>query len=160
MPSKKTTITKKVKVRRAPAALTDTTFRLKGSDWLLLPLGVLAFACTYAFTSTLPSHSYFTFSNPTVICLLVGIFSLIYIYKVLRGSPRYPAANAIAYTFSAALVLLGAVLIATSGNECGGNCNTSSALVAWIVLFNPLVAWLWSPLAIIGTVLLLVKRSK
>ena len=160
MTSKTTKVTKKSKTKQSPSTvLAATNFQLKGSDWLALPLSVLVFICAYTFTSTLPSHSYFTFSNPTIISFLVGIFSALYVYKVIRKSPRFLLANVIAYIFSVALVILAGIVIATSFNECGSNCNTSSALVAWVVVFNPLLAPLWSPLAIIGAIALLAKRS-
>lgn len=160
MTRKTTVITKKPNNKRAsnitPA---DTGFRLKGSEWLTLPLGILVLACLYTFMSTMQSFN-FSLTSPCAVSLLVGVFSIIYVYKSLRAEPRHPIATVIAYVFSAILVILGGVLIVASGDGCGGDCSTSSALVAWLVVFNPIVAILWSPLAIIGTVLLLTKRSK
>jgi uncharacterized membrane protein YdcZ (DUF606 family) len=160
MTSKTTVAVKKSNNKRASnTAPANTGFRLKGSEWLTLPLGILILACLYTFASTMQSFN-FSLASPSAISLLVGVFSVIYVYKSLKAEPRHPVATVIAYVFSAFLVILGGVLIATSGNECGGNCSTSSALIAWLVVFNPFTAILWSPLAIIGAVLLLTKRSK
>ena len=148
------------KGNRTPNTIpTSTSFRLKGSEWLALPLGILALVCLYVVGSTMQSFSP-SFTSPTIVSLLVGIFSAIYVYKVLKTAPRHPVATAIAYIFSVFLVILAGVLNATSGNECGSDCNTSTALVAWIIAFNPYAAMLWSPLAIIGIVLIIVKRSR
>lgn len=154
----------KPNARRVKAEKTSNTpsveFRLKGSEWLVLPLSLLALACTYTFLSTLPNGNYFNISSPTVTSVLVGVFAAIYIYKALRRAPRHPFATVVASIFSVVFIILVGVLIATSGNECGGDCNTSSALVAWLVVFNPFVAMLWSPLAIGGIVTMLVKLKK
>lgn len=154
--TKKATRTTKNK-EKSNAAITAEGFRFRGSEWLVLPLGLLALACLYVFTTSF-QESDISLTSPAVISLLVGIFSVVFIYKALKGVSRHPVANVVAYAFSAALVALAGVLIMTLGH-CEGDCNTSFALSAWLVVFNPYVAVIWLPLAVVGIVGLFVKPS-
>lgn len=146
--------------------------RLQKGDWLILPLGILAALCFYVFTSSLSGLGYLAQSplgvlnQPVLFALLMGIFSVWFIYKILRRSVRPLVSKIAAYTLSIALILVLLWVAVGSGQPCTGlfgvqtDCSNVYYFKIWLALFNPYVGSALSLLSIAGIISFFQSASK
>lgn len=136
--------------------------RLKGNDWLIIPLGIVVIICIILIAPNITgADSIFTI--PTLTIALISIFSALYIYQVLIHKKILLLAKIIAYIFS--IIFLG-ILLLSLGQSCGGffgtpaNCNDALYLLFWIFLLNPFSLPILLLLSAGGLVVLLIPKTR
>jgi len=140
----------------------QSQLRLKGNDWLIIPLGIVLIICIVLMV---PNAVRFDtiFTTPTLVITLIGVFSIFYIYEVLAHKNIRLLAKIIAYIFS--ITFLG-ILLLSLGQSCGGffgtqgNCNDAIYLLFWLFLLNPISIPIVLLLSVGGLVALLIPKTK
>lgn len=144
---------------------------MRKGDWLLLPLAGLTTITLYMIASSLSGLGYLiespesVFNQPILFALLMGVFSVAFIYKTLRRSARPLVSKVTAYTLSI-ILLLTLAWIVLGTESCTGlygvqtDCTSVYYFKLGVILFNPYVGSILGALSLAGTTALTVSRKE
>ncbi|MDN5274352.1 MAG: hypothetical protein JWP06_253 [Candidatus Saccharibacteria bacterium] len=147
--------------------------RLRKSDWIVLPLGLMIAVClclvvlkAYALTYILTPSFHDLFWFPPFPSFFVALFGGMYIYKTLRRRFIGRVAKIVAYILLSVFVVFIfqiAMIVGGRGQICSGiygvliDCSESHASTLSALFANPYSLIVVSGIAIIGGIALLVK---
>lgn len=124
--------------------------RFKGNDWLIFPLAIAALLCILAL-----GQSQITYTNlftlPTLTAILIGLFSLFYIYKRITHRHIRAIATVVAYIFS--IIAVGALALTIISPSASG-----AIFFIWIIVFSPLSAPTLAFLSAAGIITLAIPK--
>lgn len=140
-------------------------YTLTKTNWLTLPLGLLAITCWYFFSTTIPStHSLSSLLIlPTYAAFFVGLFSTLYIYCVLARRYINLFVQVLGWVFSIIFIASAAYIILGSGSICTGlfgvldNCSNVHYFRIYTLLLNPYTLPVFNFFAIAGAIGLLIN---
>jgi flagellar biosynthesis protein FlhB len=140
----------------------QSRIRLKGNDWLIIPLGIVVIICVTLFVPNIATFNTI-FTLHALVIVLTAIFSVLYIYRVITQKNIRPLAKIIAYIIS--IIFLG-VLILSVGQSCVGffgaqrTCNDAVRFLFWLILLNPFSLPILLFLSAGGLATLLASKAK